>query len=65
MLDRELLHGDIVAAASDPSGQRGIVVDVDLTVDLLTPTSTTTKMLLGEVLFELGQPSPTQPTPSS
>lgn len=43
VLDRGFLHGDIVAAASDPSGQTGIVVNVDLTVDLLTPTSTTIK----------------------
>ena len=38
-----ILHGDFVAAASDPSGQIGIVVNVDLTVDLLTPTSVTIK----------------------
>lgn len=41
VLDRVFVHGDFVAAASDPSGQIGIVVNVDLTVDLLTPTSDT------------------------
>ncbi|KAG8368072.1 hypothetical protein BUALT_Bualt15G0007300 [Buddleja alternifolia] len=33
--DRGFLHGDYVAAASDPTGQIGIVVDVNITVDLL------------------------------
>eukprot|EP00253_Pinus_taeda_P016252 PITA_16252 len=39
VIDRVIFHGDIVATASDPSGQRGIVVNVDVTVDLLTRTS--------------------------
>ena len=43
VLDRVFSHGDFVATASDPSGQIGIVVNVDLTVDLLTPTSVTIK----------------------
>ncbi|KAL0348511.1 UNVERIFIED_CONTAM: putative ubiquitin-conjugating enzyme E2 23 [Sesamum angustifolium] len=36
VIDRGFLHGDYVAAASDPTGQIGIVVDVNITVDLLT-----------------------------
>eukprot|EP01018_Ginkgo_biloba_P041296 Gb_00082 [translate_table: standard] len=35
--DRSFLHGDIVAAVSDPSGQTGTVVNVHLSVDLKTP----------------------------
>ncbi|KAL3514983.1 hypothetical protein ACH5RR_021885 [Cinchona calisaya] len=36
VVDRGFLHGDYVAAASDPTGQVGVVVDVDISVDLLT-----------------------------
>lgn len=36
VLDRAFLHGDYVAAASDPTGQVGVVVDVNISVDLLT-----------------------------
>ncbi|PIN02869.1 Ubiquitin-conjugating enzyme [Handroanthus impetiginosus] len=36
VVDRGFLHGDYVAAASDPTGQIGIVVDVNINVDLLT-----------------------------
>ncbi|KAL6561033.1 putative ubiquitin-conjugating enzyme E2 23 [Orobanche gracilis] len=36
VVDRGFLHGDYVAAASDPTGQIGIVVDVSIDVDLLT-----------------------------
>eukprot|EP01018_Ginkgo_biloba_P018614 Gb_29475 [translate_table: standard] len=43
VIDRGFLHGDIVAAASDASGQTGTVVNVDLRVDLLTPSSATIK----------------------
>lgn len=50
VLDRGFLHGDIVAAASDPSGQTGIVVNVDLKVDLLTPTSATIKYISSKKL---------------
>lgn len=35
VVDRGFLHGDYVAAASDPTGQIGVVVDVDVSVDLL------------------------------
>ncbi|KAL2537800.1 putative ubiquitin-conjugating enzyme E2 23 [Forsythia ovata] len=35
VVDRGFLHGDYVAAASDPTGQIGIVVDVSISVDLL------------------------------
>lgn len=34
--DRGFLHGDIVASAADPTGQLGLVVDVSITVDLLS-----------------------------
>ncbi|CAI9104788.1 OLC1v1003552C2 [Oldenlandia corymbosa var. corymbosa] len=36
VLDRGFLHGDYVASASDPTGQVGVVVDVNISVDLLT-----------------------------
>lgn len=37
VVDRGFLHGDFVAAASDPTGQVGVVVDVNISVDLLAP----------------------------
>ncbi|TKW13187.2 hypothetical protein SEVIR_5G083900v4 [Setaria viridis] len=37
VVDRSFLHGDLVASASDPTGQMGLVVDVDLVVDLQGP----------------------------
>lgn len=37
VVDRGFLHGDFAAAASDPSGQVGVVVDVNISVDLLAP----------------------------
>ncbi|KAF8377784.1 hypothetical protein HHK36_031169 [Tetracentron sinense] len=36
VVDRGFLHGDIVAAVSDPTGQVGVVVDVNIYVDLLS-----------------------------
>eukprot|EP01018_Ginkgo_biloba_P023413 Gb_01294 [translate_table: standard] len=36
VVDRGFLHGDIVASVSDPSGQTGTVVNVDLILDLKT-----------------------------
>ncbi|KAF7143438.1 hypothetical protein RHSIM_Rhsim05G0054000 [Rhododendron simsii] len=36
VVDRGFLHGDFVAAVSDPTGQVGVVVDVNISVDLLT-----------------------------
>lgn len=36
LADRGFLHGDFVAAVSDPTGQVGVVVDVNISVDLLT-----------------------------
>ncbi|WOK94673.1 putative ubiquitin-conjugating enzyme E2 23 [Canna indica] len=36
VVDRSFLHGDIVASASDPTGQLGLIVDVNITVDLLS-----------------------------
>ncbi|XP_015062334.1 probable ubiquitin-conjugating enzyme E2 23 [Solanum pennellii] len=35
VVDRGFLHGDYVAAASDPTGQVGLVVDINISVDLL------------------------------
>lgn len=39
--DRGFLHGDYVAAASDPTGQLGVVVDVNIMVDLSAPDGST------------------------
>lgn len=36
LVDRGFLHGDYVASASDPTGQVGVVVDVNIAVDLMT-----------------------------
>lgn len=35
VVDRAFLHGDIIASVTDPTGQVGIVVDVNISVDLL------------------------------
>ncbi|KAF9618492.1 hypothetical protein IFM89_001893 [Coptis chinensis] len=35
VLDRVFLHGDVVASVSDPTGQVGVVEDVNMSVDLL------------------------------
>ncbi|KAF5180262.1 Ubiquitin-conjugating enzyme e2 z [Thalictrum thalictroides] len=35
VIDRVFFHGDIVAAVSDPTGQVGVVSDVNISVDLL------------------------------
>ncbi|RHN82558.1 putative aminoacyltransferase, E1 ubiquitin-activating enzyme [Medicago truncatula] len=35
VVDRGFLHSDFVASASDPTGQVGVVVDVNISVDLL------------------------------
>ena len=35
VIDRGFLHGDFVATASDPTGQVGVVVDVNMSIDLL------------------------------
>lgn len=43
VVDRGFLHGDFVAAASDPTGQVGVVVDVNIFVDLLAPDGSTIK----------------------
>ncbi|CAK9153967.1 unnamed protein product [Ilex paraguariensis] len=36
VVDRGFLHGDYIASSSDPMGQVGLVVDVNISVDLLT-----------------------------
>ncbi|XP_051144477.1 probable ubiquitin-conjugating enzyme E2 23 [Andrographis paniculata] len=35
VVDRGFLHGDYVASATDPTGQIGLVIDVNINVDLL------------------------------
>ncbi|CAL9130869.1 unnamed protein product [Musa textilis] len=35
-VDRSFLRGDIVASATDPTGQLGIIINVNITVDLLS-----------------------------
>ncbi|XP_042448509.1 probable ubiquitin-conjugating enzyme E2 23 isoform X2 [Zingiber officinale] len=36
VVDRSFLHGDIVASAIDPTGKLGLVIDVNIIVDLLS-----------------------------
>ncbi|KAK4258478.1 hypothetical protein QN277_004921 [Acacia crassicarpa] len=43
VVDRGFLHGDFVGAASDPTGQVGVVFDVNISVDLLAPDGSTIK----------------------
>ncbi|KAJ4715966.1 Ubiquitin-conjugating enzyme like [Melia azedarach] len=43
VVDRGFLHGDYVAAASDPTGQVGVVVDANISVDLLAPDGSIVK----------------------
>ncbi|GAV77316.1 UQ_con domain-containing protein [Cephalotus follicularis] len=43
VVDRGFLHGDFVASASDPTGQVGVVVDVNISVDLLASDGSITK----------------------
>ncbi|KAL5706417.1 (E3-independent) E2 ubiquitin-conjugating enzyme [Ranunculus cassubicifolius] len=43
VIDRAFMHGDIVAAASDPTGQVGVVEDVSISVDLLSFNGTVVK----------------------
>ncbi|CAK9315302.1 unnamed protein product [Citrullus colocynthis] len=37
VIDRGFVHGDFVASVSDPTGQAGVVIDVNISVDLLAP----------------------------
>ncbi|CAI0407996.1 unnamed protein product [Linum tenue] len=37
VIDRGFLHGDYCASTSDPTGQVGVVVDINVSVDLLAP----------------------------
>ncbi|XP_038693540.1 probable ubiquitin-conjugating enzyme E2 23 [Tripterygium wilfordii] len=43
LIDRAFVHGDYVASASDPSGQIGVVVDVNIFADLLAPNGSIMK----------------------
>ncbi|PPR98453.1 hypothetical protein GOBAR_AA22228 [Gossypium barbadense] len=43
VVDRGFLHGDYVAAASNSTGQVGVVVDVNISIDLLAPDGSTIK----------------------
>ncbi|CAL9158497.1 probable ubiquitin-conjugating enzyme E2 23 [Musa acuminata AAA Group] len=36
VVDRSFLRGDIVASATDPTGQLGVIINVNMTVDLLS-----------------------------
>ncbi|XP_058090822.1 probable ubiquitin-conjugating enzyme E2 23 [Magnolia sinica] len=50
VVDRGFLHGDIVASASDPTGQVGVVVDVNISVDLLAADGTVVKDVSSRLL---------------
>ncbi|RDX72835.1 putative ubiquitin-conjugating enzyme E2 23, partial [Mucuna pruriens] len=50
VIDRGFLHGDFVAAASDPTGQVGVVVDVNICVDLLAHDGSIIKDVLSKNL---------------
>ncbi|GAB4838546.1 Probable ubiquitin-conjugating enzyme E2 23 [Ancistrocladus abbreviatus] len=43
VIDRGFLHGDYVASNLDPTGQIGLVVDVNISVDLLAPDGSIVK----------------------
>lgn len=43
VIDRGFLHGDFVASALDPTGQVGLVVDVNISVDLLSSDGSVVK----------------------
>ncbi|KAJ8452965.1 hypothetical protein Cgig2_014728 [Carnegiea gigantea] len=43
VVDRGFLHGDYVASALDPTGQVGLVVDVNISVDLRAPDGSAVK----------------------
>ncbi|CAN1276422.1 Probable ubiquitin-conjugating enzyme E2 23 [Linum perenne] len=43
VVDRGFLHGDYVASASNPTGQVGVVVDVNISVDLLASDGSVVK----------------------
>ncbi|XP_022748432.1 probable ubiquitin-conjugating enzyme E2 23 [Durio zibethinus] len=57
VVDRGFLHGDYVAATSDSTGQLGVVVDFNISVDLLAPYGSVIKdvsrvlVLLDSFLF--------------
>ncbi|KDP29680.1 hypothetical protein JCGZ_18842 [Jatropha curcas] len=50
VVDRGFLHGDYVASASDPTGQVGVVLDVNISVDLLVPGGSIIKDVSSRVL---------------
>lgn len=50
VVDRAFMHGDIVALASDPLGQTGTVMDVDMAVDLETSNKEVVKNIDSRLL---------------
>lgn len=56
VVDRSFLHGDIVASASDPTGQMGLVLDVSITVDLLAEDGQVIKQISSKDLKLVREP---------
>ncbi|ONK64403.1 uncharacterized protein A4U43_C07F25490 [Asparagus officinalis] len=50
VVDRGFLHGDIISSATNPTGQLGLVVDVNITVDLLTAQGEVIKQITSKDL---------------
>ncbi|KAJ6402991.1 hypothetical protein OIU84_014995 [Salix udensis] len=55
VIDRGFLHGDYVASASDPTGQVGVVVDVNISVDLLAPYGSVIKDVSSKDLVRVSE----------
>lgn len=53
VIDRGFLHGDYVASASDPTGQVGVVVDVNISVDVLAPDGSILKDISSKDLIRV------------
>ncbi|KAG7027026.1 putative ubiquitin-conjugating enzyme E2 23, partial [Cucurbita argyrosperma subsp. argyrosperma] len=53
VIDRGFLHGDFVAAVSNPTGQAGVVVDVNISVDLLVPDGSVVKNISSKDLIRV------------
>ncbi|XP_024394860.1 probable ubiquitin-conjugating enzyme E2 23 isoform X2 [Physcomitrium patens] len=58
VVDRAFMHGDIVALASDPLGQTGTVMDVDMAVDLETSNKEVVKNIDSRLLRRVRALSP-------
>ncbi|KAB5561471.1 hypothetical protein DKX38_006428 [Salix brachista] len=55
VIDRGFLHGDYVASASDPTGKVGVVVDVNISVDLLAPYGSVIKDVSSKDLVRVSE----------